>query len=385
MRVCLVSAFPPNHGNLAEYAEYLVDEIVENPEVDELVVLANRAENADGAVEGAGLAVRRVWATDSLFSLLVLPLRVLRMRPDVVHFNLHLMSWGRGRATNAVGALLPLLVRLLGFRVVVTLHNLGDTIDIDSIHGIRASWLNLLGMKLVTRFLAMVDEVVVTLRHYVPILKSRYRARNVSHVPHGCPTTNHNLVEGGGEVILSFGHFSEHKNLPLLIAAFREIRRGRPQARLVIAGDSHPNFPGYLERIRASTEPQENITFLGYVEEDCVESVFSDSTLVVLPYLTNTGAGGVFHLAMSHGKPVIMSDLPDFRRMLRDEGAKAVLVPPGDRGALAEAILGLLDDVGLQREMGKANLEVARSMTFNHVSHEYVGIYARHSPVPRAG
>jgi glycosyltransferase involved in cell wall biosynthesis len=57
--------------------------------------------------------------------------------------------------------------------------------------------------------------------------------------------------------------------------------------------------------------------------------------------------------AMAGARPVITADTPAAREVLRD-GVEALLVPPGDAGALARALRRLAADAGLRARMGAA-------------------------------
>jgi glycosyltransferase involved in cell wall biosynthesis len=62
--------------------------------------------------------------------------------------------------------------------------------------------------------------------------------------------------------------------------------------------------------------------------------------------------------AFACGTPAVASDIPGYRDVLtRDTG---VAVPPGDPGALAEALIALLEDEPLRRRLGAAARELAR-------------------------
>lgn len=61
--------------------------------------------------------------------------------------------------------------------------------------------------------------------------------------------------------------------------------------------------------------------------------------------------------AMAAGRPVVTADTPGAREVLED-GVSALLVPPGDAGALAAALARLGADPGLRRRLGDAAHEV---------------------------
>lgn len=63
---------------------------------------------------------------------------------------------------------------------------------------------------------------------------------------------------------------------------------------------------------------------------------------------------------MAMARPVVASDLPSLREVLT-HGETALLVPPGDPGALAAAVRALIGDAGLAAQLGSAARALAES------------------------
>lgn len=367
MKVCLVSSFPPNRARLSEYCLSLVPELANQKVVERIYVLADKAHMAkDREVIDEKCEIRRVWRIDDPLSILSIPLTILRIKPDLVHINMHFMSFGRKRLANFGGFLLVPILRLLGFKVLVTIHNLAGRVNLAAV-GVRTSVGNRLGMAVATRLLMTAGSVCVTVRSYAEYLGARYPEVSVRYVSHGFWTANHLASDPPQKTILMFGHMSPHKGLSVLLEAFSKTVQQFNGVKLVVAGSAHPNFPDFLGQF---PKEMEGVEFKGYVPETELGSVFGGAYLVVLPYTAATGTSGVFHLACSFGKPVIASNLQEIREMV-EEGASAILVPPRDSDALSTAIVRLLKDEALAARMSEANLAFARARSFSHVAKEY--------------
>jgi glycosyltransferase involved in cell wall biosynthesis len=79
---------------------------------------------------------------------------------------------------------------------------------------------------------------------------------------------------------------------------------------------------------------------------------------------------------MAMGLPVVMSDLPPSRPFVGD-GTCAVMVPPHDYGAYAAAIVRLLRDPGLRRQMGEAGRKkVEQDYNWQRESRKLLDLYA---------
>ncbi|NNC79812.1 MAG: glycosyltransferase, partial [Acidimicrobiales bacterium] len=183
-RVAVVTAMPPSPTTLNEYGFHLTRHLAAHPDVEEVIAFTE-----DGAVAAPlGVRVASCWRFDSMLT----PLRILRQarrdRPDVVVFNLHFTSFGGRRVPAAVGLFTPALLRLFGHRTLVILHNLVDTVDLESAGFGSNRLVNGLMRRIgsaLTRVVLLADKVSTTMPTYVDILQDRYGATNVYLGPHG--------------------------------------------------------------------------------------------------------------------------------------------------------------------------------------------------------
>jgi glycosyltransferase involved in cell wall biosynthesis len=307
----------------------------------------------------------------SFFTTLV---KVMMLRCQIVHLNAHMLSWSHSRYLNGLAALYPILFRLSGKRVVVTLHNMPDFVDVQKISGnyhigFGARLLGRLAVWLYCR----ANVVCVTVKHYEQYLRSKYRAR-VVFVEHGCyePTE---FSQSRTRKILAFGYITPYKDYETLFRAFRRVASFDPSAQLVIAGTSHPFFPEMLSRVKNAGTDVPNLSFVGHVEEDQISGLFDSAAVVVLPYLTSTGTSGVFHMACCHGRAVIASDTPEFRALVK-EGAAALIFRTRDEKELADQMIRILTVQDLRHEMETLNYKFATDNSIDRSSKKYVGIYS---------
>ena len=372
IRLCLVSSYPPNRGRLSEYTKDLALRLSDRREISHIQVLADKVNGKQNhAIEEKGIEVSRTWQPDNPISILALIPSIVRLRPDIVHFNTHFQSFGKSRLANFIGLCLAPLLGLFGFKVITTMHNFGDIVDLEKVE-VRNHIVNRLAIFLVTKFLLAKSNVVVTVESYIERLSGRYGFNNMRYIPHGTSVEGQKTNANARKRILMFGHMGPYKGLPVLMECFESIKRKRSDIDLVVAGSSHPNFPDYLN---AFEKDYQDVTFTGYVPEEKLSSVFNMASVVVLPYLTATGTSGVFHKSCSYGKPIIVSDLPEFRELVR-EGASAVITEPGDADSLEESILRVLDNEKLASEMGSKNLEYAKSESWEVISKRYSEAYS---------
>lgn len=376
MKVCIVTSYPPNRARLSEYSKYLVEKLAESSKIDLIYVIADVAGGGKNrAWEGPKVQVIRTWRHDNPLSLLTLIPRIIKLKPNIVHFNLHFQSFGRRRIANFTGLSLPFLLKLFGVKTIVTIHNLGEKVDLKQVE-IKPTLLNRIGIAIATRIILSADRIIVTVGSYVKHLMSKYRCKKVLYIRHGTSLKRNNYppIDPPEKRILLFGHMAPHKGLPVMFEAFKQLLKEMNNIRLIIAGTDHPNFPGYLNQFKNAKI--KNVQFLGYIEDERLEELFSTSDIVVLPYLTATGTSGVFHIACGFGKPIVASDLPEIRELV-EEGASALLVPPGNPSALKEAIKHLLRDPEKCLEMSQRNLAYASKETWEEIAKRYEEVYLK--------
>jgi len=376
LRVCFVSSYPPNRARLSEYAKNLVKELANRPKINKIYVLADVAEKSKSHIkENRKIEVLRCWKPDNPFSIFSIIFHILKLKPDIVHFNIHFQSYGRSRIANFIGLSLPFFSRIFAIPSIVTIHNLGEMVNLKVL-GIKQSFLNRIGIKLATKLITLAKVITVTTQSYINFLKNVYKCKNVVFVPHGTSVFNiqNSASTNFYKNILMFGHMSPYKGLPLMLKIFDKLIKQNNDFKLIIAGDSHPNFPNYLDEFKRNLNP--NIEFIGYVPEDALPKLFQNIFVVVLPYLTGTGTSGVFHLACGFGKPIIASDLPEIRELVK-EGASALLIPPNDIDGFCKAILHLSNNPKLVEEMGKKNILFASKESWNIVAESFECIYIK--------
>ncbi|MDQ1253518.1 MAG: hypothetical protein QG646_2690 [Euryarchaeota archaeon] len=143
-------------------------------------------------------------------------------------------------------------------------------------------------------------------------------------------------------VILSFGLIRKYKGIPYLISAFEQLPANiLEKSRLLIVGEVWEDRNELLNRIKDSTL-RERITLVDeYIPDERVSLYFSAADVVVLPYL-RASQSGIAHIAMSFGKPVVVSEVGGLRESMANyEGT--LFVPPGDVSSICEAIPKFLE------------------------------------------
>lgn len=146
-------------------------------------------------------------------------------------------------------------------------------------------------------------------------------------------------------VALFLGRLIPIKGVDVLLRAFAGVCRQMPQACLVIAGDGESR--GALEAQARELGLARNVVFLGHVAAPAAKSwLLRRANVLAVPsvYLGDWGEGGplVIPEALVAGTPVVCSSAcGNTVDHVRRVGHGAV-VPPGDAGELADALLAFL-------------------------------------------
>ena len=373
MKICLVTTFPPSRGGLSEYGFHIARELRQNPFLS-LTILADQLPNPEPELEG--YSVQRCWSFNDLGS----PRRLLRvireLDPDVVWFNLLFTTFGRKPAVAFCGLAVPVLSRLTGCYTHVTLHHLMDTVDLGDA-GVSHRSLYRVGGALATKMLLMSNSVSVLMPGYRQILQNKYGGQNVHIRHHGILSHRPEYPDfsrrgNPAQRILAFGKWGTYKRLETIIEAFEVLAERHPEAKLVVAGEDHPQTPGYVASLAQRFGGDRRMEFTGYVAEERVADLFRTASVCVMPYSSSTGASGVAHLACAYGLPIVSADLADFRQMAVEEGMAIDFYRPGDTGDLAARLITLLESQERQRAMAEQNFSAALRMTMPRIIHEYV-------------
>ncbi len=173
-----------------------------------------------------------------------------------------------------------------------------------------------------------------------------------------------------GNLVLFFGRIHEYKGLEYLIKAEPLITREVPDARIVIAGEGE-DFQKYREMM---VNKDNFIVYNYYVEPWKGAELFQRCSVVALPYI-EASQSGVAIAGYGFKKPVVVTDVGSIPEIV-DEGKTGFIVPPRNPEALAQAIITLLKDDKLRKQMGEnAHRKLKTDLSWDRIAEITIGVY----------
>lgn len=165
------------------------------------------------------------------------------------------------------------------------------------------------------------------------------------------------------------GRLIEQKGHSFLLAAMRRVLDAVPEARLAVLGDGE--LRPSLQTQAAELEIADRVHFLGY--RDDAAALTAQFDVAVIPSLWE-GFGLVCLEAMAASRPVVASRVSAIPEIVVD-GDTGLLVPPRDPDALAAAIVRLLADPDLARQMGARGRLRMQQFTVDAMVRQTVDFY----------
>lgn len=228
-------------------------------------------------------------------------------------------------------------------------------------HADAPPWVRRIYRRLPARTTRLIEDSVVTAVSPVAAGALAETFGPVEVIPNGIDAGAFDRPGRVPNRVTFLGRDEPRKGLGLLLDAWPAIRMRIPGAELVVMGAVRDDAP-------------EGVRFMGRVDEETKRAVLASSAVHVAPNTGGESFGIVVAEAMAAGAAVVVSDIPAFGAVI---GGTGVQVPVGDRGALADAVAGLLADPELASRIGRSGQERARRYDWTVVVDRYVQAYRR--------
>jgi glycosyltransferase involved in cell wall biosynthesis len=274
------------------------------------------------------------------------------------------------------------LLRKLKMPIVTTLHTVLREPDRDQ----RA---------VLEEITSLSDRVVVMSELAARFLREVHGVpgEKIDVIPHGVPDLpfmdpnyfKDKFGTEGKSVLLTFGLLSPNKGIENVIRALPAILARQPNVVYIVSGVTHPHIrrregeryrdelQGLAEQLGVASQVIFDNRFVN--AEELVEQVGA-ADIYITPYRQEAQAvSGTLAIALGAGKAIISTPYWHARELLAD--GRGILVPFEDPGAIADAVLDLLENEAKRHAMRKRAYLHSRATTWPRTARAYMASFQR--------
>lgn len=187
-------------------------------------------------------------------------------------------------------------------------------------------------------------------------------------IPNGiCLEEIKELKKESGRAVFGLGRLIRRKGFHLLVEAAKDIN-----GKVIIAGPDYGERENLEKQIRKNNL-MDKVTLLSEVSGKEKVSLFANSGVFVIPSLYE-GLPTTLLEAMAYGKPVVCSDLPGIREVIKN-GENGFLIKPGAVKELADKINLLLNDSKLRKKIGRNNKQKVKEYSWKEIAKKIEEVY----------
>ncbi|MEV4920781.1 glycosyltransferase [Streptomyces tirandamycinicus] len=224
---------------------------------------------------------------------------------------------------------------------------------------------------------ALLDAVTTVTEADARAYRTRLRLPDVriEAVPNAVPAPAVAPADADSRWVVAAGRLLRVKRYDLLVGAFAKVVAARPDWRLRIygGGDATGDERGALQALIARLGLHDHVFLMGPVHPLEPEWVKGSIAAVTSE---RESFGMTIVEAMRCGLPVVSTDCPHGPREIIEDGVDGLLVPVGDEGAVAGALLALINDDGLRRSAGAAALKASRRFDPARIAERHEALFA---------
>ena len=234
------------------------------------------------------------------------------------------------------------------------------------------------GVAMTRRILESARGVIVHSQFMVDRMQSAGYAGPIARIPHGAwiPETDrlgyrHRLgLDEISPLMGIFGFLKPYKRITESLRAFRRLVRLKPEARLILVGEEHAEFP--IQPLIRSLELSAHVRLLGFAEiEDFVGYLSACDIVLNLRYPTVGESSGSLLRALGLGKAVLVSEVGSFQEF-PDEVCLKVPVGAGEEEIIFQYLNLLTSRPDVAQELGRqARCYVQRECNWQTVAAKY--------------
>ena len=153
-----------------------------------------------------------------------------------------------------------------------------------------------------------------------------------------------------------WGRMEDEKGIPELLEAFKTVAGKHPDVRLHLIGEG--NRANAYRQMAETAWIADKIAFHGWMDMPGIQRLAARCGIGIFPSRIESFGLAVAE-ALAAGLPTVCTDAGALPEIVED-GVTGSVVPTGDAGKLAEAVLGILDDEPKYRQMAERGRDTVR-------------------------
>lgn len=280
-----------------------------------------------------------------------------------------------------------ILLRIFGKSNYLTIHQV--VIDLATLSGHLGFKKNSLSLKIMNFFLKHYYYFLAFGCQKIVVMEEELKKRlillgvkegKIAVIPHGVDLNIKTIsqakakqklgIRKNEKVVLLFGFLAWYKGSDLLIGAAKNSK-----AKIILAGGPNPNhlnerfYTDYINKLYSQARQTKNVFITDFVPEKEISNYYCAADLVVLPYRSYMSSSGPLSLALSYGKPFIVS------KVLSDWCTNGRSFVPTEL-SLTKAINKTLSDKKLISKMAHESRELAKTRDFSVLAKDYLKLFS---------
>ncbi|MGL5416402.1 MAG: glycosyltransferase [Clostridium sp.] len=343
----ITGSFPKDKCGVGDYSSLLTEELEKKIDVKVLTSTKNlMKKDINNSIDS--------WKLSNIFKILK---EVNGMKRDIVHIQYPTIGYGKSIGIN----ILPLFLRIKGYKVITTIHEYSDNSKLGKIRtGLSALLSN--------------ETIVVDERYKDDMLKNFWLKNKkinyvniASNIPKSKKKKEPHLEN---KVMGYFGFINESKGIETILEAMKKLKdKNELKTKFLIIAELNEKNEYHkklLEQIK-EFELEDWITITGYLEANKVGEYINDTDYFALPFVNGySPKNGSMLAALQENKIVITTkakyDYKDFEGLI-------LLEKYNDTNKLAEIMKDMQEE---KYKNHKINIE---KFTWAYVRDEHIKIY----------
>ena len=296
--------------------------------------------------------------------------KLIKLKPSIIHIQSYMLIHSD---------ITSILSKMKNIPTILTVHTFGDAPPRPHLGALMKFYIHTLG-KMNLKFARKIIVLTPNAAEY--ILQLGIEKEKICIIPNGIennrflnmPSPYRFKKKYGfdGKMILFVGELSPRKGVQYLIKSMPKVLREIPDTTLVIVGIDR-GFQSHLEGLSNELGIDNKVLFTGPVSNERLLEAYSACDVFVLPS-EREGLPTVILEAMASGKPVVATNVGGNPYVI-ENGVTGLLTNYGDETKLADAIIYLLENVGVREKMGKDARKRVKEFSWEKIAEETEKVY----------